>query len=164
MECNQKENLITNVFDTWQAACVTVAALIQYFLAAAFCWMLVEGIYLYLHVVKVYNINNKMTVYHVVSWSMFCKILDDILSQHQLQLDFVVYFREMFLFYLFRCRFPCCDGNHFAEHCCRKRWNPDFRQWQIVRIYLRFRDYFLSFPVFHLFVRHFRNFMNQSTY
>ena len=62
--------------------------------------MLVEGIYLYLHVVKVYNINNKMTVYHVVSWGMFCKILDDILSQHQLQLDFLVYSREMFLFCL----------------------------------------------------------------
>ncbi|KAL9963233.1 hypothetical protein ACROYT_G032412, partial [Oculina patagonica] len=37
-------------------ACVTVAALMQYFLMAAFCWMLVEGIYLYLFVVKVYNV------------------------------------------------------------------------------------------------------------
>ncbi|XP_078381920.1 uncharacterized protein LOC144664634 isoform X2 [Oculina patagonica] len=49
-------------------ACVAVAALMQYFLMAAFCWMLVEGIYLYFFVVKVYNINNKMTIYHVMSW------------------------------------------------------------------------------------------------
>lgn len=71
------ESLIKNAFDSWQVACVIVAALMQYFLTAAFCWMLVEGIYLYLYVVKVYNINNKMTVYHVVSWGKFCKIFDD---------------------------------------------------------------------------------------
>jgi len=53
---------------TPQGACVTVAALLQYFLMAAFCWMLVEGIYLYLLVVKVYNIENKMCLYHVMSW------------------------------------------------------------------------------------------------
>jgi len=51
-----------------EAVCVAVAALMQYFLMAAFCWMLVEGIYLYLYVVKVYNINNKMTIYHILSW------------------------------------------------------------------------------------------------
>ncbi|XP_066023126.1 adhesion G protein-coupled receptor E3 isoform X2 [Pocillopora verrucosa] len=48
--------------------CVIVAAIMQYFLMAAFCWMLVEGIYLYLFVVKVYNINDKMRTYHVMSW------------------------------------------------------------------------------------------------
>ena len=37
---------------------------------AAFCWMLVEGIYLYLFVVKVYNINTKMHMYHVMSWGI----------------------------------------------------------------------------------------------
>ena len=51
-----------------QGACVAVAATMQYFLMVAFCWMLVEGIYLYLYVVKVYNINNKMTMYYVMSW------------------------------------------------------------------------------------------------
>ena len=40
----------------------------QYFLMAAFCWMLVEGIYLYLFVVKVYNIADKKRIYHVISW------------------------------------------------------------------------------------------------
>jgi len=49
-------------------ACVAVAALMQYFLMVAFCWMLVEGIYLYLFVVKVYNINSKMNIYYVMSW------------------------------------------------------------------------------------------------
>ncbi|KAL9951189.1 hypothetical protein ACROYT_G043809 [Oculina patagonica] len=53
-----------------QVACVTAAALVQYFLMTAFCWMLVEGIYLYLLVVKVYNINNKIAIYHVVSWGI----------------------------------------------------------------------------------------------
>ena len=56
---------------TSQGACVAVAALVQYFLIAAFCWMLVEGIYFYLLVVKVYNIENKMHIYHVMSWGKF---------------------------------------------------------------------------------------------
>jgi len=51
-------------------ACVAVAALLQYFLMAAFCWMLVEGIYLYLFVVKVYNIVDKMRVYQAISWGL----------------------------------------------------------------------------------------------
>ena len=58
-----------------KGACVAVAALMQYFLMAAFCWMLVEGIYLYLLVVKVYNIDIKMIVCHVVSWGKFLKFL-----------------------------------------------------------------------------------------
>nr|XP_058947385.1 adhesion G-protein coupled receptor D1-like [Pocillopora verrucosa] len=53
-----------------KAACVTIAALMQYFLMAAFCWMLIEGIYLYFIVVKVYNINTKMFMYHVISWGL----------------------------------------------------------------------------------------------
>lgn len=40
----------------------------QYVLMAAFCWMLVEGIYIYVFVVKVFNIVDKIRVYHVVSW------------------------------------------------------------------------------------------------
>nr|XP_058959395.1 adhesion G-protein coupled receptor D1-like [Pocillopora verrucosa] len=42
----------------------------QYFFMAAFCWMLIEGIYLYFFVVKVYNINTKMYMYHVISWGL----------------------------------------------------------------------------------------------
>ena len=51
-----------------QAACVAVAALMQYFLMASFCWMLVEGIYIYLFVVKVYNISDKIRRYHGFCW------------------------------------------------------------------------------------------------
>ncbi|PFX29304.1 EGF, latrophilin and seven transmembrane domain-containing protein 1 [Stylophora pistillata] len=51
-----------------KALCITSAVLMQYFLMAAFGWMLVEGNYLYLFVVKVYNINTKMYLYHVMSW------------------------------------------------------------------------------------------------
>ena len=156
-----RDNVITNAFCALQAVCVAVAALMQYFLMAAFCWMLVEGIYLYLYVVKVYNINNKMTIYHVLSWGTLCTIfICHYCWEHQLQLVLAAYSRDISLFH---CRFPCFRGRHFAEHCCRKRWNTDFCQWQIVRIYLRFRDYFRSFPVFHLFIRHNRNFMNQSS-
>nr|XP_058947384.1 adhesion G-protein coupled receptor D1-like [Pocillopora verrucosa] len=53
-----------------KAACVSVAALVQYFLMVAFCWMLIEAIYLYFFVVKVYNINTKMYMYHVTSWGL----------------------------------------------------------------------------------------------
>nr|XP_058951285.1 adhesion G protein-coupled receptor L4-like isoform X3 [Pocillopora verrucosa] len=53
-----------------KSACVTVAAFVQYFLMAAFCWMLIEGVYLYLFVVKVYNINDKMKVSHGFSWGL----------------------------------------------------------------------------------------------
>ncbi|CAH3150578.1 unnamed protein product, partial [Pocillopora meandrina] len=53
-----------------QAACVAVAALMQYFLMASFCWMLVEGIYIYLFVVKVYNITDKMYRYHGFCWGL----------------------------------------------------------------------------------------------
>ncbi|CAH3157416.1 unnamed protein product, partial [Pocillopora meandrina] len=53
-----------------KAACITIAAMMQYFLMAAFCWMLIEGIYFYFFVVKVYNINTKMYMYHVMSWGL----------------------------------------------------------------------------------------------
>ena len=33
--------------------------------------MLIEAIYLYFFVVKVYNINTKMHMYHVISWGEF---------------------------------------------------------------------------------------------
>ena len=38
---------------------------------AAFCWMLIKGFYLYLFVVKVYNINDKMKVLHGFSWGNY---------------------------------------------------------------------------------------------
>nr|XP_058964841.1 adhesion G-protein coupled receptor D1-like [Pocillopora verrucosa] len=53
-----------------KGGCLTVAALMQYFLMAAFCWMLVEGIYLYLFVVKVYNVGDKLRMCHGISWGL----------------------------------------------------------------------------------------------
>ena len=53
-----------------QAIYITAAVLTQYFLMAAFCWMLVEGIYFYLFIVKVYNISNRLIVYHVMAWGI----------------------------------------------------------------------------------------------
>ncbi|XP_022809611.1 adhesion G protein-coupled receptor E3-like [Stylophora pistillata] len=53
-----------------KAVCLAVAALMQYSLMAAFCWMLVEGIYIYLFVVKVYNISDKLRRYHVLCWGL----------------------------------------------------------------------------------------------
>ena len=65
---NLLSRLISYLSYSWQAACVAVAALMQYFLMAAFCWMLVEGIYLYLFVVQVYNVSEKLKICHAVSW------------------------------------------------------------------------------------------------
>ena len=59
---------ICNLSYALQGTCVAVAAIVQYFLMAAFCWMLVEGFYLYLFVVKVYNVSNKLKICHGVSW------------------------------------------------------------------------------------------------
>ncbi|XP_068676519.1 adhesion G-protein coupled receptor D1-like [Montipora foliosa] len=53
-----------------KGACVAAAALIQYFFMAALCWMLVEGIYLYLYTVKVFNVGHKILVYHLFSWGI----------------------------------------------------------------------------------------------
>ncbi|XP_073250628.1 adhesion G-protein coupled receptor D1-like [Porites lutea] len=38
-----------------QVLCLTVAALLHYFCLSAFCWMLIEGIMLYLLIIEVYN-------------------------------------------------------------------------------------------------------------
>ena len=116
---------------TSQGACVTVAALLQYFLMAAFCWMFVEGIYLYLLVVKVYNIENKMHIYHVMSWGKF-------LSTFLLQCLFWYTLAICSLFLCLYCRFSRCHCRPVAEYCCRKRWNPQFRGRWIVSTSLKF--------------------------
>ena len=91
---------------------------------AAFCWMLVEGIYLYLFVVKVYNINTKMHMYHVISWGIYNYLL-----------PYLVYYSPTYTsFFVFPiCRSSCRHGSHFIEHCCWKRRNEKLYQWYIVR-------------------------------
>ena len=129
-----------------QGTCVAVAALMQYFFMAAFCWMLVEGIYLYLFVVKVYNINNKMKMYYVVSWG---KLLCNELFYCYFPLYLLCTMNELItmvqrnaLFYLFpfffimHCRFTCCYGCNLAKYCSRKRWSPEFCQWGTVSLSL----------------------------
>ena len=81
LENNMKNRL--KLFSLWQALCVLTAAFLQYCLMAAFCWMLVEGIYFFLFVVKVYNISTKMHMSHFISWGIFislvvnyCKLLN----------------------------------------------------------------------------------------
>ncbi|XP_031556556.1 adhesion G-protein coupled receptor D1-like isoform X1 [Actinia tenebrosa] len=48
--------------------CIAVAVFIQYFYLVAFCWMLVEGVQLYLHVVKVFNIEHGMVANYIFAW------------------------------------------------------------------------------------------------
>jgi len=43
-----------------QVLCLTVAALIHYFYLSSFCWMLMEGIMLYLLIIEVYNTELKL--------------------------------------------------------------------------------------------------------
>ena len=80
---NNMKNRQNYFFSPSQALCVVVAASLQYLLMAALCWVLVEGIYSFLFVVKVYNINTKIHLYHFISWGIFislvinyCKLLN----------------------------------------------------------------------------------------
>ncbi|KAJ7389275.1 hypothetical protein OS493_032432 [Desmophyllum pertusum] len=43
-----------------QVLCLTVAALIHYFYLSSFCWMLIEGVMLYLLIIEVYNTELKL--------------------------------------------------------------------------------------------------------
>ena len=115
-----------------KAICVTVAAVMQYFLMAAFCWMLVEGIYLYLFVVKVYNINTKMHMYHVISWGISmtyfittCIGGSTVLSNLVLSSSQVLWI----YFFVFMGRFPYDHDGHFTWHCCCERRNTKLCQW-----------------------------------
>ena len=90
------EELYENSFFP-QAACVTIAALIQYFLMAAFHWMLIEGIDLYFFVVKVYNIKTKVYMYHVISWGKF------IILQHALETVIMLSDRQIWCCHAVNC-------------------------------------------------------------
>ena len=112
------EELYENSFFL-QAACVTIAVLIQYFLMAAFHWMLIEGIDLYFFVVKVYNINTKMYMYHVISWGKF------IILQHALETVIMLSDRQIWCCHAVKCfdfppffvgRSSSDLGGHFTWH------------------------------------------------
>ena len=117
------EELYENSFSL-QAACVTIAALMQYFLMVAFCWMLIEGIYLYFFVVKVYSINTKMYMYHFISWGKFIILqitLETVtmLSDRQIWYCHPVKFFEFPPFFMSRSSND--HGGHFTWHRCWKR-------------------------------------------
>ena len=54
-----------------QGLCIFVAGLIHYFYLVAFAWMLFEGVYLYLMVVKVFNTVIKMRLFYAVAWGKY---------------------------------------------------------------------------------------------
>ena len=54
-----------------QGLCIFVAGLIHYFYLVAFAWMLFEGVYLYLMVVKVFNTEIKMRLFYAVAWGKY---------------------------------------------------------------------------------------------
>ena len=115
-----------------QAACIAVAALMQYFLMAAFCWMLVEGIYLYLFVVKVYNINTKMHMYHVISWGISIINFTTTYIGSYTMLSYLVLSSSQVLwiyFLVFMSRSPYDHDGHFTWHCCCERRNTKLCQW-----------------------------------
>ena len=83
------------VFPFLQAICNTAAVLTQYFVMAAFCWMLAEGIYFYLLIVKVYNISNRLIVYHVMAWGI---VLQSIMTFIIVSAD-LPYFESVYCWY-----------------------------------------------------------------
>jgi len=54
-----------------QGGCVFVAVLLHYFFMSAFCWMLCEGVILYLMLVVVFNnrFNNRL-FFFALGWGM----------------------------------------------------------------------------------------------
>lgn len=51
-----------------QVLCITVAALIHYFYLSSFCWMLMEGLMLYLLIIEVYNTDLKLLYCYCFSY------------------------------------------------------------------------------------------------
>ncbi|XP_070551371.1 adhesion G-protein coupled receptor D1-like [Ptychodera flava] len=53
-------------------ACTAVSALLHYFFTSVFCWMLVEGIQIYLQLVVVFNtaLKKRFVVYHLTGWGV----------------------------------------------------------------------------------------------
>ena len=56
------------IFHLPQEVCVFAAAIIHYFYTVAFAWMLFEGVYLYMMVVKVFNTVVRMRLFYIISW------------------------------------------------------------------------------------------------
>ena len=124
----EKERARKTFYPFLQAICITVAVLTQYFLMAALCWMLAEGTYFYLLIVKVCNVSNRLMVYHVMAWGMTFIIVSTDLP----------YFEWIYCWYDFTptltsrslCvwRFPRHYGQHFSQHRNWKRRDSKLHQ------------------------------------
>ena len=122
------EELCKNPFFP-QAACVTIAALMQYFLMAAFCWMLIKGI-VYFFVVKVYNINTKVYIYHVISWGKF------IISQFALETVIMPTDRQKWCCHVVNCFdfLPFYAGRSSSDHGGHFTWH---RYWKKEKMFTK---------------------------
>ena len=59
-----------------QASCKLVAALLQYLFISAFCWMLCEGVILYMMLVTVFgNKLNKKVFFFILGWGKLTSCL-----------------------------------------------------------------------------------------
>ena len=62
----------THVLLLIQGGCAFVAALLHYFFLAAFCWMLCEGIMLYLMLVVVFSrLSRKWWFFLIIGWGKY---------------------------------------------------------------------------------------------
>ncbi|XP_048590190.1 adhesion G protein-coupled receptor L2 isoform X2 [Nematostella vectensis] len=83
--CQQTQIRVNLVFSLWAAhllfltaidatrytvVCVTAAAMLQLFLMAALFWMLLEGIQLYLQLVRVYNADMNLKLCYIFAWGI----------------------------------------------------------------------------------------------
>ena len=69
---------VSCVYEYQQGACTFVAALLQYLFISAFCWMLCEGVMLYMMLVTVFgNKLNKRRFFFLLGWGE-CKSLGQI--------------------------------------------------------------------------------------
>ena len=73
-----KISVIEGIFPSFsQAACQAVTAILMYFLLAAFCWMLCEGVMLYLMLVVVFSsLSKKWWFFFILGWREFCKYVN----------------------------------------------------------------------------------------
>ena len=51
--------------------CKTVAILLHYAMMSMFCWMLVEGIHLYIVLVKVFRTGSHLKKYALIGWGEY---------------------------------------------------------------------------------------------
>ena len=60
--------------------CVFIAVLLHYLLLATWAWMLVEGVHLYMMLVKIFYNRNIFYFYVVAAWSKFTRFLPPFFS------------------------------------------------------------------------------------